>query len=250
LEIQQNKNPWDTVEILVIKSQYSTSILGWYIVISMLWKDHKSFEVIKGIIYRKNNAKNKVICIPESDVRGRKLTELVIDQAHRIVGHLGARITESYARRFFWWTTIGQDIKAFCDSCPTCQATKTRNQRPQGLLHALPIPSMPWSSIGMDFVGPFPMANNLDYIWVVLCQLTSLVHLIPLRTTTTAAELAPIFMAEIVRLHGLPDTIHSMEITVYQPRILVEYCDFMTSISTVSKGFLFCCIFKISQPVS
>jgi hypothetical protein len=43
---------------------------------------------------------------------------------------------------------------------------------------------------------------------------------------------------------------HSMEITVYQPRILVEYCDFMTSISTVSQGFLFCCIFKISQPVS
>ena len=32
--------------------------------------------------------------------------------------------------------------------------------------------------------------------------------------------------------------------------ILVEYCDFMTSISTVSHGFLFCCIFKISQPVS
>jgi hypothetical protein len=36
LKIQQNKNPWDTVEILVIKSQYSTSILGQYIVISML----------------------------------------------------------------------------------------------------------------------------------------------------------------------------------------------------------------------
>jgi hypothetical protein len=45
-------------------------------------------------------------------------------------------------------------------------------------------------------------------------------------------------------------TSHSMEITVYQPRILVEYCDLMTSISTVSQGFLFCCIFKISQPVS
>jgi hypothetical protein len=42
---------------------------------------------------------------------------------------------------------------------------------------------------------------------------------------------------------------HSMEITVYQPSILVEYCDLMTSISTVSHGFLFCCIFKISHPV-
>ena len=127
-------------------------------------KDHKSFEVTKGIIYHKTNAENKVICIPESDVWERKLTELVIDQAHSIVGHLGACITESYAQQFFWWTTIGQEIKAFCDSCSTCQATKTRNQRPQGLLHALPIPSMPWSSIGMEFVGPFPMANNLDYI--------------------------------------------------------------------------------------
>ena len=32
---QQNKIPWDTVEIPVIKSQYSTSILSWYI--SMLY---------------------------------------------------------------------------------------------------------------------------------------------------------------------------------------------------------------------
>ena len=112
-------------------------------------------------------------------------------------------------RRSFWWTTLGPDIKAFCDSCSTCQATKTSNERPQGLLHVLPIPTMPWSLIGMDFVGPFPMVDNLDYIWVGLCRLTSLVHLIPLRTTMTAAELAPIFMAEIIRLHGLPDTIVS-----------------------------------------
>ena len=68
---------------------------------------------------------------------------------------------------------------------------------------------MLWSSIGMDFVGPFPMVDNLDYIWVVLCRLTSLVHLIPLRITMMAAELAPIFMVEIVRLHRLPDTIVS-----------------------------------------
>jgi hypothetical protein len=47
-----------------------------------------------------------------------------------------------------------------------------------------------------------------------------------------------------------PSHCHSMEITIYQLRILVEYCDLMTSISTVSQGFLFCCIFKISQPVS
>jgi hypothetical protein len=100
-------------------------------------------------------------------------------------------------------------VKTFCESCSVCQAIKTSNQRPQGLLHTLPIPTKPWSSIGMDFVGPFPMVENLDYIWVILCRLTSLVHLIPLRTTNTAAQLAPLFMNEIVRLHGLPETIVS-----------------------------------------
>ena len=61
----------------------------------------------------------------------------------------------------------------------------------------------------MDFMGPFPLVNNLDYIWIVLCRFTALVHLIPLRTTMTAAELAPLFMSNIVRLHGLPETIVS-----------------------------------------
>ena len=83
------------------------------------------------------------------------------------------------------------------------------NKRLQGLLHSLSIPTKPWSSIGMDFVGPFPLVDNLDYIWVILCRFTALVHLIPLRTTMTAAELVPLFMSNIVRLHGLPKTIVS-----------------------------------------
>jgi hypothetical protein len=170
---------------------------------------HETFVVEAGLIYRSMTGKPRVLCIPNCEFRGRKGIELVIDQAHRVLGHLGSQRTESYTRRFFWWPSIGRDVRSFCDSCSTCQATKTSNERPQGLLHSLPIPVKPWSSIGMDFVGPFPMVDNLDYIWVILCRLTSLVHLIPLRTTTTAAELAPIFMSQVVRLHGLPETIVS-----------------------------------------
>jgi hypothetical protein len=91
-----------------------------------------------------------------------------------------------------------------------CQATKTINQRLHGLLHSLPIPTKPWSSIGMDFVGPFPLINDFNYIGVVLCRLTSLVDLIPLRTMMTmASQLAPLFMNHIVCLHRLPKTIVS-----------------------------------------
>ena len=34
-----------------------------------------------------------------------------------------------------------------------------------------------------------------------------MVHLIPVNTTTTASELSPIFIREIVHLHGLPNSI-------------------------------------------
>lgn len=179
---------------------------------SKIWEQpthYEAFVVESRLIHRSIDSETRVLCIPDTEFRGRKAIELVIDQAHRVIGHLGTSKTESYIRRFFWWPSMGKDIKSFCDSCSTCQATKTSNERPQGLLHTLPLPARPWSSIGMDFVGPFPLVDDYDYIWVVLCRLTSLVHLIPLQTTTTAAQLAPIFMSHIVRLHGLPDTIVS-----------------------------------------
>ena len=78
-----------------------------------------------------------------------------------------------------------------------------------GLLHSLPVPLRPWESIGMDFVGPFPSSQGYDYLWVVICRLTSMIHLIPVNTTTKATEIAWLYFREIVRLHGLPETIVS-----------------------------------------
>ena len=100
-------------------------------------------------------------------------------------------------------------VISWLDTCGTCQVTKTSTQRPVGLLHPLPIPNRPWGSIGMDFVGPFPESSGYDYLWVVICRLTSQVHLIPVKTTIKASELAWLYVKEVVRLHGLPDTIVS-----------------------------------------
>ena len=61
----------------------------------------------------------------------------------------------------------------------------------------------------MDFIGPFPESNKHDYLWVVLCQLTSMVHLVPVRTIIRASQLEWLFIKEIVCLHGLPEMIVS-----------------------------------------
>ncbi len=66
----------------------------------------------------------------------------------------------------------------------------------------------------MDFIGPFPEVttddgSKVNYLWVIVCRMTSMVHLIAVHTTMTARRLSVIYMREIVRLHGLPSSIVS-----------------------------------------
>lgn len=151
-----------------------------------------------------------VLCIPRSLHRNRQLTEIVLTQAHETLGHAGTERTLRYVRRFYWWSTLSKDIDKFCQSCGTCQAVKPSTQHPTGLLHTLPIPTQPWESIAMDFIGPLPPSENGEnFLWVIIDRLTSLVHLIPIKTSTDAAELAYLYIQEVVRLHGIAKSIVS-----------------------------------------
>ena len=150
-----------------------------------------------------------MLCVPSAVHNKRWITEVVISQAHKVLGHFGPQKTADYVQYHYWWPRIGQDIEQYCKMCPICQMMKSSTQRVPGLLHSLPIPAQPWESIAMDFVGPFPESGDCDYLWVVICCLTSMVHLVPIHTTTTASELARLYICEIVRLHGLAGTIVS-----------------------------------------
>ena len=104
---------------------------------------------------------------------------------------------------------MAQDTETFCMSCGACTASKDTNSKPRGLLHNLPIPDRPWQSISMDFLGPLPKSNNFDYLLVVIDRLMSQVHLVPTTTTVTAKGIAWIVLKEVVRLHGIPESIVS-----------------------------------------
>jgi hypothetical protein len=167
---------------------------------------YRQFVLREGILYTRNQNNAEVLCVPQED---RDIVMKIIDQAHIIVGHFSSHKTASYVRRWYWWPRMGKDIEAWCTTCVTCQTTKTSNKQPAGKLHPLPIPTKPWDSIGMDFIGPFPEAKGFNYLWVIICRMTSMVHLIPVHTTMKASELSWVYRREIVRLHGLPSTIVS-----------------------------------------
>ena len=174
--------------------------------------DFRNFEVDEGLAYLKKSDK-KMLCIPNIVIQGRTAREIIISEAHSMLAHLGASKTLDYLRDHVWWRDMVSDVKAFCETCHTCKTSKPSNQKPYGLLNPLSVPSYPWESIGMDFVGPLPESGNrdglFDSITVVICLLTSMVHLIPSRTNYNASQLAELMFEHVYKLHGLPKNIIS-----------------------------------------
>ncbi|KAJ1398529.1 Ribonuclease H-like superfamily [Sesbania bispinosa] len=66
-----------------------------------------------------------------------------------------------------------------------------------------------WDDIFMDFITHLPPSYGKATIWVVIDRLSKFAHFIALPSQFSAATLAPVFMTEIYRLHGMPKTIVS-----------------------------------------
>ncbi len=129
---------------------------------------------------------------------------------HTTAGHRG--ITKTYARlaRQHYWPRMLQDVQRHIRYCDACQRTKASRQSPPGLLMPLPIPSRPWESVGMDFLGPVPVAETGEsYILVVVDRFSKMAHFFPLKKGFRQEDVADLFLEQIVRLHGLPSSIVS-----------------------------------------
>ncbi|GBE87762.1 Transposon Ty3-G Gag-Pol polyprotein [Sparassis crispa] len=197
----------DTPFLAAVQKGYGEDPLFRKVVESPM--EFSTFVIRDKTIYTKNCQDEEVICIPRVLYHHRMMTEIIIDRGHTTIGHYGPQKTSEYIRQWFWWPRIGRDIEKFCVTCGACQTAKPRNHLQAGLLHSVLIPWFPWNSIAMDFVGPFPRSKGYDYLWVVICRLTSMVHLVPVNMTSTASDIAELYVREIVRLHGMPKSIVS-----------------------------------------
>jgi IS30 family transposase len=94
--------------------------------------------------------------------------------------------------------------------CDTCQRVKVEHQRLVGLLQPPKIPEWKWDEIGMDFKVGLPRTQaGYDSIWVIVDRLTKVAHFILVKTTSSGAKLAELYMSRIMCLDGVPKKIVS-----------------------------------------
>ena len=95
------------------------------------------------------------------------------------MGHFGAKKTEQVLADQFFWPKMRRDVERHVLRCVTCHKAKSRLNS-HGLYTPLPIPSVPWEDISMDFVLGLPRTKRgRDSIFVVVDRFSKMAHFIP-----------------------------------------------------------------------
>lgn len=147
---------------------------------------------------------------PEVDVPS--LRTFILQTIHDSVesGHPGKNKLYELISRFYWWPKLSYDVTRFTRNCLNCARNKTSRLRYQGTLKPLPVPLQRWKDLSVDFIGPVSTtARGYNAIMVVVDRLSKDRHFIPCNTTMGAYELAMLFIRDVWKLHGLPDSIIS-----------------------------------------
>ena len=124
-------------------------------------------------------------------------------------GHEGVQRTWHRLQRDFHFPNMRRIVQDFVRDCATCQRFKSEHLRPAGLLLPLPVPSMVWADIGLDFIEALPKVDGKSVILSVVDRFSKYCHFIALGHPYTAESVAQAFFTNIVRLHGMPQSIVS-----------------------------------------
>jgi hypothetical protein len=143
------------------------------------------FMVNDRFVFRANR-----LCIPVGSVHLLLMQEA---QGGGLMGHFSAKKTKDVLVLHFFWPKMRRDVERFVSRCTTCQKAKSW-LNPHGLYIPLPVPSILWADISMDFVLGLPRTKRgRDSTFVVVDQFSKMAHFIPCHKSDDAVHIVDLF---------------------------------------------------------
>ncbi|GJV49855.1 RNA-directed DNA polymerase [Tanacetum coccineum] len=150
--------------------------------------------------------KGALLCIPLCSLR-----EAIVLEGHAggLAGHFGRDKTLALLSEQFYWPKMEHDINRLLERCRTCHIAKTHSSN-AGLYTPLSVPVAPWEDVSLDFVLGLPRTQRAkDSVMVVVDRFSKMAHFVPCSKTFDASQVARLYFAEIMKLHGVPKTLTS-----------------------------------------
>jgi hypothetical protein len=115
-----------------------------------------------------------------------------------------------------------QVVQDLVRACGVCQRYKSEHLHPAGLLLPLPVPLGVWTDVALDFVVALPRVHGKSVILTVVDRFNKYCHFIPLAHPYSTETVAQAFFSDIVRLHGVPQSMVSDREPVFMPNFWRE----------------------------
>ncbi len=146
-----------------------------------------------------------------------------------LAGYFGINNTRELIARKYYWPSLQTDVEAYVKACNVCLASKAVRHKPYGDLQSLPVPTLWWKDLLVDFVTGLPVSTNwegetYDSILVIIDRLTKMVHYEPVKVTRDAPGLAKVIIDVVVEHHGLPDSISNHCGSVFTSKFWSSLC--------------------------
>jgi len=142
--------------------------------------------------------------------------------ASPVGGHSGQKATFPRVSNMFAWKGLKRDVVNFVQQCGVCQQAKHTHTHPAGLLQPLPIPEGVWRDISLDFVEGLPKVDGYSVILVVVDRFTKYAHFMALKHPYTALSVAKVLYDQVIKLHGMPQSMISDRDKVFTSTVWTE----------------------------
>jgi hypothetical protein len=170
-------------------------------------KYNKRVEREGNLIYVYDNGLRKLLIPEDKDIKSQILFEM---HDSKIAGHSGIERTTRNISKHFYWIGMNKEIKKYVQSCDSCQKVKASNQKEAGLLQSIPIESVPFRSISMDFITNLPKTKSgNETIFVVVDRFSKMAEFIAMPSDLNAKQVAKLFIDNVFKHHGMPQHIIS-----------------------------------------
>lgn len=163
----------------------------------------KNFHLQDEILYKKNFdpfGKKWLLVIP----RHLRIDILQNNHDAPTAGHLGFTKTYDRIRKKYYWPGMYRSIRQYIAHCRECQRRKAPRQLPAGHLQPIQPSGIPFTKVGVDLLGRFPLSSEGNRYVIVCTDYLTRFTITKALPNGEAIEIAKFLIEDVILKHGAP----------------------------------------------